>query len=116
MTREFIRLSEFEKQCKKVGLCEDEVRDVELALLANPVIGDLMVGTGGIRKTRIPLPNRGKSGGARVIYIDFASYQKTYLITLYGKSDTENLSQSEKNELRALVNILKSELIKRSEK
>ena len=110
MTREFIRLPEFEKQCKYIGLCEDDVRAVELALLDNAAIGDIIKGTGGIRKVRISLPNRGKSGGARVIYIDFAYYEKIYLITVYSKSEKRDLSQAEKNELKGLVMALESEL------
>ena len=116
MTREFIRLPEFEKQCSLVGLDDGDVREIELALLANPSVGKVMVGTGGIRKTRIPLPNRGKSGGARVIYIDFAFCGTVYFITLYDKGDTESLTMAEKNELKVLAGILKSELRKKAGK
>ena len=113
MTREFVRLPEFEKQCSRIKLNEDDVREIELALLANPTIGRIMVDTGGIRKTRIPLPNRGKSSGARVIYIDFASYEVIYLITLYDKGDKDNLTKSERNELKAFIGLLKAELRKK---
>ena len=113
MIREFVRLPEFEKQCKNTGLDENDVREIENTLLSNPSIGDMIQGTGGIRKFRIPLPNRGKSSGARVIYIDFASYEKTYLITTYAKGETDNLTKAERNELRVLVSILKSELRKK---
>lgn len=113
MTREFVRLSEFEKQSKHIGLDENDIRDIELTLLANPAIGDLIKGTGGIRKVRITLPNRGKSSGARVIYIDFTRYKKIYLITVYAKSETDDLSKAEKNELKLLVRILESELRKK---
>jgi len=37
-------------------------------LAHHPTAGDLVPGTGGIRKLRWALPGRGKSGGARVIY------------------------------------------------
>ena len=110
MTREFIRLPEFEKQCKNIGFDEDDVMAIENAILSNPSIGEMIQGTGGIRKFRFPLPNRGKSSGARVIYIDFASYEKTYLITAYAKGETDNLTKSERNELRVLIGMLKSEL------
>jgi len=113
MTRLFIRLPEFEKQCKRIGLNEDDVIKIELTLLGNPTIGDLIKGTGGIRKVRIPLQNRGKSGGARVIYIDFAYYESIYLITVYEKSTTEDLSKAERNELKILVQTLEDELRKR---
>ena len=57
MTREFIRLETFEKQCKKVGLTEDDVLAIEIILLDNPTVGDIIQGTGGFRKFRYPLPN-----------------------------------------------------------
>lgn len=116
MTREFVRLPEFERQCKQIGLGEEDIMAIENTLLANPTAGDVIQGTGGIRKLRIALPNRGKSGGARVIYIDFAHYEKIYFITAYAKSDTENLTQAERNELKVLVNHLESEIRKKGQK
>ena len=116
MTREFVRLFEFEKQCKHIGLSEDDVIGIEITLLLNPNIGDLIRGTGGIRKLRYALQNRGKSSGARVVYVDFESFSKTYLLTLFTKGELDNLSQAERNELRILVGILKDELRKKGEK
>jgi len=116
MTREFVRLFEFEKQCKHIGLSENDVNDIENKILENPNIGELIRGTGGLRKFRIVLPNRGKSSGARVVYVDFASFYITYLITAFSKSETENLSQVERNELKKLVAVLKNEIRKKGEK
>ena len=82
---------------------------IEFALLDNPATGNIIIGTGGIRKFRIPLPNVGKSGGARVIYVDFAYYEKIYLITAYEKSEIENLTKAERNELKKLTARLLSE-------
>ena len=39
--------------------------------------------------------NKGKSGGARVIYVDFITLDRTYLLTVYPKSKKETLTQSE---------------------
>ena len=116
MTREFIRLFEFEKQCKRIGLNEDDIIEIENELLTNPSVGNMIRGTGGIRKFRVVLPNRGKSGGARVIYLDFVSFSKTYLITTYSKGETENLSQAERNELKELVCVIKDELRRKGSK
>jgi len=113
MTREFVRLPEFEKQCKHIDLNEDDVSEIENALLDNPKIGDVIPGTGGIRKVRVSLPNRGKSSGARMIYVDFTRYEKIYLLTVYAKAETVDLTKAEKNELKALVGILESELRKK---
>ena len=115
MTREFVRLHEFEKQCKKIGLNDNDVRVIENVILDNPTIGDVLMGTGGIRKFRIALENRGKSSGARVIFIDFANFSKTYLLTVFAKGEADNLSKAERNELFKLVVLLKNELRKNGE-
>lgn len=52
-------------------------------LLKDPESGPIMEGTGGIRKVRFPLENRGKSGGVRVCYTDFAEDEVIYLITAH---------------------------------
>ena len=116
MIREFVRLPEFEKQCKAIGLDESDIRDIENTLLLDPAVGSVIQGTGGLRKFRVVLPGKGKSGGARVIYIDFAYYEKIYLITAYTKNETENLSSAERNELKALMKILESELKRRDDR
>jgi len=113
MVREFVRLPEFERQCKSIGLAEDDVKEIESALLTNPHVGNVLKGTGGIHKFRFALDNRGKSSGARVVYIDFAVFERIYLLTAFAKSEMGNLSPAERNELRALVQMLKSELEKR---
>ena len=69
-----------------------------------------MQGTGGIRKIRFAFENRGKSGSVRVIYIDFLMYEKIYLLTAYPKNEKENLSQAERNQMKALVEKLSQSL------
>ena len=110
MTREFIRLETFEKNSADIGLTEDDILAIEIVILDNPTKGVLIQGTGGIRKLRIPLPNVGKSGGARVIYVDYAHYEKTYLIAAFAKSETENLTKAERNELKDLSGVLLKKL------
>lgn len=68
-----------------------------------------MEGTGGIRKVRFPLENKGKSGSVRVCYTDFEEYEVTYLITAFTKKEQENLSAEEKTVLKKLVKALKNE-------
>ena len=75
MTRTFIEVPLFSKRWKEIGLGEDELRALQIMLLKDPVSGPIMEGTGGIRKVRFPLQNRGKSGSVRVCYTDFAEYE-----------------------------------------
>ena len=113
MDREFVRLPEFERQCKNIGMTEDDIKEIESELLINPQVGAVMRGTGGLRKLRFALSiDKGKSGGARVVYIDFMFYEKIYLITAFAKNEIENLRKAERNELKKLVEILENKLRK----
>ena len=82
---------------------------MQIMLLKNPQSGPVMEGTGGIRKVRFPLENKGKSGSFRVCYTDFEEYEVTYLITAFTKKEQENLSAEEKTVLKKLVKALKNE-------
>ena len=75
---------------------------------ANPKAGDLIQGTGGVRKLRWARSGRGKSGGARVIYYFHSETLPLYLLTVFGKGEKADLSQAERNELAKLVQILKA--------
>ena len=110
MTREFIILPEFEKQWKHLNLTDDDLKRLQSMLILSPQGGDAMQGTGGIRKIRFAFENRGKSGSVRVIYIDFLMYEKIYLLTAYPKNEKENLSQAERNQMKALVEKLSQSL------
>lgn len=67
-----------------------------------------MKGTGGLRKIRIAFEGRGKSGSARVCYVDFIVYERIYLITAYSKDEKDNISKSERNEVKKLIKILEA--------
>lgn len=112
MTRTFIEVPLFSKRWKEIGLGEDELRALQIMLLKDPVSGPIMEGTGGIRKVRFPLQNRGKSGSVRVCYTDFAEYEVIYLITAFKKKSQENLTEEEKSVLKKLVKSLREEAAK----
>ena len=82
-------------------------------LLKDPVSGPIMEGTGGIRKVRFPLQNRGKSGSVRVCYTDFAEYEVIYLITAFKKKRVRKILQRKKKSvLKKLVKSLREEAAK----
>lgn len=95
---------------KSLGLTDDDLINLEKELLDDPKVGDVLQGTGGVRKMRFSFPYRGKSGSARVIYVDFEVYERIYLITVFQKADQVNLSKAERNELKKLVEFLELEL------
>ena len=95
-------------RCAERLLSAAERADVVAYLAAHPRAGDLMQGTGGVRKLRWALGGRGKSGGARVIYYFHSEAMPLYLLTVYGKNERANLSKAERNDLADLVRILKA--------
>ena len=107
MQRAFIKLPLFTRRWKELGLRDDELLRLQLLLLKDPAAGPLMEGTGGIRKIRFPLENRGKRGSIRVCYVDLEEEERIYLITAFAKAKQENLTDSEKAVLKKLVQELK---------
>ena len=112
MTRLFVELPSFRTEWKAMDLTDSDLRRLQEELLANPTVGAVMKGTGGVRKMRFSFEYRGKSGSIRVIYIDFEIREKLYLLTAYPKNEKDNLSKAERNELKKLVEILETELEK----
>lgn len=113
MTRIFVELPSFRSDWKELGFTDADLRRLQEELLTNPRLGNVMQGTGGVRKMRFAFENRGKSGSVRVIYVDFEAHKKLYLLTAYPKNEKDNLTKAEQNELKRLVEILRNELEKR---
>ena len=110
MTRSFIELPLFRSKWEGLGLTDADLRRLQVELLADPKVGAVMQGTGGVRKMRFAFEHQGKSGGIRVIYIDFEIYEKIYLLTAYTKNEKDNLSKEERNEIRKLITVLENQL------
>jgi len=109
MTRTFVEVPLFTRRWKEIGIGDDELLALQIMLLEDPQSGPVMEGTGGIRKVRFPISNKGKSGSIRVCYTDFEEYEVIYLITAFEKKEQENLSNEEKLVLKKLVKSLKEE-------
>jgi hypothetical protein len=85
-------------------LLDDEEREALIEFLAfQPEAGDVIAGTGGVRKLRWKLPGRGKSGGARVIYYFHDERIPLLLLNAYAKNEQANISHAERNAYRQLV-------------
>ena len=72
-------------------------------LAENPAAGDLIQGTGGVRKLRWALEGRGKRGGARVIYYYHDATLPLFLFSIYAKNTQSDLSEAAKNELKKIT-------------
>jgi hypothetical protein len=82
-------------------------------LAAHPKSGDLIEGTGGIRKMRWSRGGRGKSSGVRVIYYYHSEVMPLYLLTMFAKNEQANLSKADRNNMAKLVDILITARIER---
>lgn len=107
MTREFIMTAVFDRLWYKMNLTDDDLSKLQNALMTNPGIGDIIQGTGGAKKVRFALPDTGKSGGIRIIYIDITHRKQVYLILCYPKSQQDDLTFEQKRQVRTLVETLK---------
>lgn len=109
MERTFIEVPAFTKKWHDLGLTDDDLRELENILLEDTKAGDTIQGTGGLRKIRIPLEQKGKRGGARVIYVDVEVKESIYFINVYSKKEKDDLTEAEKKALKAVVKLLKGE-------
>jgi len=100
-----ITIAETESFQRKIPkLLSIEERDDLIAYLSeHPSSGELIQGTGGIRKIRWARGGKGKSGGIRVIYYFHSGIMPLYLLAVFGKNEKANISDEEKSLLSKTV-------------
>jgi len=98
----FIETPVFTRQVTSL-LNDDDYAAFQAMLMRNPEAGDVIAGTGGLRKVRVGLPGRGKRGGARVVYYWFNERDQIGLLMMYPKNVQEDLSARQRHALRAIV-------------
>ena len=77
---------------------EEERGEFASFIAERPAAGDVVPGSGGIRKVRWSRAGSGKSGGVRVIYFTRTAEGEVVLLTLYAKTD--NLTGAKLKEIR----------------
>ncbi|MEW5939388.1 MAG: type II toxin-antitoxin system RelE/ParE family toxin, partial [Chloroflexota bacterium] len=87
---EFIEATAFTKRVYDY-LSEEEYIGFQSHLLQYPEAGKIVPGSGGVRKVRWKMSGRGKSGGVRVIYYFKKQDDEIWLLTIYSKSEVENI-------------------------
>lgn len=110
--REVVQTSTFAKKIKELvkthRLLYEDFEAFKRVIAENPEMGDMIQGTGGIRKARLKSASKGKSGGFRVCYyFHDVNIGRIYLITLYPKNEKEDVTPSEKKELKEIADLLK---------
>lgn len=93
-------------------MTRDELDEFKYFIATNPEAGDLIQGTGGIRKVRWAASGRGKSGGVRVIYYYHSDEVPLFLLMAYAKSRKGSLTAAEKNKLRELARRIVEQYVK----
>ena len=83
-------------------ISDDEYAEFQSQLVADPKAGDVIPGSGGLRKLRWSRTGHGKRGGIRVIYFA-AIEERIYLLAAYAKSDREDLTITQLKALRRLI-------------
>lgn len=90
----------------KGRMTDEEIETLTKLLSRNPEAGDVMKGTGGMRKLRFGTSGRGKSGSVRVVYYFYNTSVPVFLLRVYAKNEKANLTQTERNALRGLGKVL----------
>ena len=99
---EFIETPTFTRLLTEL-LTDDDYTALQNVLVVNPERGDIIKGSGGIRKLRHALPGRGKSGGVRVIYYWLRDDSQIFMLLIYPKSKKDDLTDQETALLREFV-------------
>ncbi|MDA7746337.1 type II toxin-antitoxin system RelE/ParE family toxin [Psychromonas sp.] len=90
-------------------LSDEEFRLFQSELMSNPKQGDVIQGTGGLRKIRVASKGKGKRGGSRVIYYFLDEKRRFYLLTIYGKSEMSDLTADQKKQLKIFMEVWRNE-------
>jgi mRNA-degrading endonuclease RelE of RelBE toxin-antitoxin system len=98
----FIETPIFTRELRKF-LRDEEYRALQLALLLRPAQGNIIPGSGGLRKIRWGTKGKGKRGGCRIIYYWDKSKEAFYMLLAYQKSKQENLTPEQLKTLSKLV-------------
>jgi hypothetical protein len=85
-----------------------ELWDAITMIASDPLCGDLIKETGGLRKVRFAVGSKGKSGGVRIVYYWFSENAPIFLLDVFKKGERDNLSEAERNELAALAGRLRA--------
>lgn|SRR5574341_767187 len=97
-----IETSVFTRQVVEL-LTDDQYRELQAALINHPDAGNIIPGSGGLRKIRWAARGRGKRGGVRAIYYWVVAQDRLLMLFIYPKSERDDLSPAQLKALREIV-------------
>lgn len=105
MKLSFAHTAPFVSRWRRLGLTDEDLQELERAIMERPDAGAVMRGTGGLRKMRFAPPSwrSGKSGATRVCYVVFVEADTCFLFQVFSKNEQPNLSDRDREELRKMI-------------
>jgi hypothetical protein len=95
------------RAARDAKMSAEEMQSAVELVASNPEAGDVMQGTGGVRKARLAGRGKGKSGGYRIVWYFGGGDIPVFLLTVFSKGEKANLTQGERNALRSFVGTLR---------
>lgn len=103
----FVESKIFEK-LRESYLDDESYHALQNFLMEQPFAGDVIQGTGGLRKLRWAMDGKGKRSGIRTIYLYVVSKEHIHFLTLYAKNEMEDLTQEQKKILKLIAEEIKN--------
>lgn len=97
-----IETSVFTRQVKEI-LSDEEYHALQIALMRRPDVGNLVPGSGGLRKIRWSFRGHGKRGGVRVIYYWALKQERLLMLFMYPKNVRDDLSPDQLKKLKCII-------------
>jgi hypothetical protein len=114
----FLHLDIFDEEWSDLGLGDNDLQELQSAILTSPERYPIIPGTEGLRKIRFAPSReaRGKRGAYRVGYVRFRKFGFILLVTAWGKNDRSDLSARDQNAIAAIVRDIRMTLRARSDR
>jgi hypothetical protein len=106
----FTHTKKFDADWTELGMSDEDLARLQNALIDNPEVGDVIAGTGGLRKMRFARPGEGKSGSVRICYAFVPTHGVILLMKVYGKNVLVNLTAADKKAIKRRLGQLNAEL------
>jgi len=104
----FIESKIFEKFREKY-LDDESYQALQNFLVEQPLSGDTIQGTGGLKKLRWAANGKGKRGGVRTIYLYLSDREHIHFLTIYAKNEIKDLTTDQKKILKVIAEEIKND-------